>query len=107
MAKRDYYEILGITVTASTEEIRKAYRGKAVQYHPDKNQGDKTAEDKFKEAAEAYDVLSNADKKARYDRHGHAGVDGMPGGGGAGGFQGMDMDDILKADAKSQILDNF
>ncbi len=95
MAKRDYYEVLGVPKTASTDEIRKAYRNKAVQYHPDKNPGDKSAEEKFKEAAEAYDVLSDADKKARYDRHGHAGVDGMSGGG-AGGFQGMDMDDILR-----------
>lgn len=94
MAKRDYYEVLGVSKTAGNDEIRKAYRGKAIEFHPDKNQGDKTAENKFKEAAEAYDVLSNPDKKARYDRLGHAGVDGMSGG--SGGFQGMDMDDILR-----------
>ncbi|MBL7826997.1 MAG: molecular chaperone DnaJ, partial [Saprospiraceae bacterium] len=95
MSKRDYYEVLGVSKNASSDEIRKAYREKAIKYHPDKNPGDKSAEDKFKEAAEAYDVLSNEDKKARYDRYGHAGVDGMSGGGG-GGFQGMDMDDILR-----------
>lgn len=96
MAKRDYYEVLGVPKTAGSDEIRKAYREKAIKYHPDKNQGDKSAEEKFKEAAEAYDVLSNEDKKARYDRYGHAGVDGMGGAGGGGGFQGMDMDDILR-----------
>ncbi|MCB0524608.1 MAG: molecular chaperone DnaJ [Lewinellaceae bacterium] len=95
MAKRDYYEVLGVSKSAGNDEIRKAYRDKAIKFHPDKNPGDATAEEKFKEAAEAYDVLSDADKRARYDRYGHAGVDGM-GGGGAGGFQGMDMDDILR-----------
>lgn len=94
MAKQDYYEVLGVSKNASQEEIRKAYREKAIKYHPDKNPGDKTAEDKFKEAAEAYDVLSNEDKKARYDRYGHEGVNGA--GGGSGGFQGMDFDDILR-----------
>ena len=93
--KRDYYEVLGVPKTSSADEIKKAYRKKAVEHHPDKNPGDKTAEDKFKEAAEAYEVLSDADKRARYDRGGHAAVEGMPGGGGAG-FQGMDMDDILR-----------
>lgn len=92
MAKRDYYEVLGVVKTASADEIKKAYRKKALELHPDRNPGDKAAEEKFKEAAEAYDVLSDADKKARYDRHGHAGLEGM---GGGGGFQGMDMDDIL------------
>ena len=66
MAKRDYYEVLGVSKDASADEIKKAYRKKAIQYHPDKNPGDKEAEEKFKEAAEAYDVLSNADKKQRY-----------------------------------------
>ena len=83
MAKRDYYEVLGVGKEASAEEIKKAYRKMAIKYHPDKNPGDKEAEEKFKEAAEAYDVLSNADKKSRYDRFGHAGVDGAAG---AGGF---------------------
>ncbi len=96
MAKRDYYEVLGVEKTASADEIKKAYRKKAIQYHPDRNQGDKEAEEKFKEAAEAYDVLSNADKRARYDQFGHAGMGGAAGGGGFGGFgQGMSMDDIF------------
>ncbi|HQB23668.1 MAG TPA: DnaJ domain-containing protein, partial [Bacteroidales bacterium] len=94
MAKRDYYEVLGVDKSASADEIKKAYRKKALQYHPDKNPGDKAAEDKFKEAAEAYDVLSDATKKSRYDQFGHAGVDGM-GAGGAGGFGGFSMDDIF------------
>ena len=74
--KRDYYEVLEVTKTATVEEIKKAYRKKAIQYHPDKNPGDKEAEEKFKEAAEAYDVLSNPDKRSRYDQFGHAGVSG-------------------------------
>jgi molecular chaperone DnaJ len=76
MAKRDYYEVLGVDKSASADEIKKAYRKLAVKYHPDKNPGDKEAEEKFKEAAEAYSVLSDADKKAKYDQFGHAGVDG-------------------------------
>ena len=76
MAKRDYYEVLGVQKGASAEEIKKAYRKLAVKYHPDKNPGNKEAEEKFKEAAEAYSVLSDADKKARYDQFGHAGVEG-------------------------------
>jgi molecular chaperone DnaJ len=91
MAKRDFYDILGVTKSASAEEIKKAYRKKAIQFHPDKNPGDKAAEDKFKEAAEAYEILSNADKKQRYDQYGHAGVDGQGGFGGGG----MNMDDIF------------
>ncbi len=90
MAKRDYYEILGVSRTAGADEIKKAYRQMAIKYHPDKNPGNKEAEDKFKEAAEAYEVLSDADKKARYDRFGHQ---GMGGAGGHGG--GMNMDDIF------------
>lgn len=95
--KRDYYEVLEVTKTATVEEIKKAYRKKAIQYHPDKNPGDKEAEDKFKEAAEAYDVLSNPDKRARYDQFGHAGMGGAAGNGGPfGGFGGgMSMDDIF------------
>ena len=97
MAKRDYYEVLEVSKTASVEEIKKAYRKKAIQYHPDRNPGDKGAEEKFKEAAEAYDVLSNPDKRARYDQFGHAGVSGAAGNGGPfGGFSGgMSMDDIF------------
>ncbi|CDB11128.1 chaperone dnaJ [Bacteroides sp. CAG:633] len=97
MEKRDYYEVLGVDKKASADEIKKAYRKKAIQYHPDKNPGDKEAEEKFKEAAEAYDVLSNPEKRARYDQFGHAGVSGAAGNGGPfGGFSGgMSMDDIF------------
>jgi molecular chaperone DnaJ len=90
--KRDYYEVLGVSKNASADDIKKAYRQKALEYHPDRNPGDKSAEEKFKEAAEAYDVLSDDQKKARYDRFGHAGMDQ----GGGAGFQGMDMDEILR-----------
>jgi molecular chaperone DnaJ len=95
MSKRDFYDILGVSKGASAEEIKKAYRKVAMQYHPDKNPGDKAAEDKFKEAAEAYEVLSDADKKRRYDQFGHAGVGGAAGGGQGGGFGGMRMEDIF------------
>ena len=94
MSKRDYYEVLGISKSASEQEIKKAYRKLALKYHPDKNPDDKAAEESFKEAAEAYEVLSNADKRARYDRFGHQGVGGAAGNGG-GGFGGMNMDDIF------------
>ncbi len=93
MAKRDYYEVLGVDKNASADEIKKAYRKKAIQYHPDKNPGDKNAEEKFKEAAEAYDVLSDPQKRQRYDQFGHAGVGGASQSGGFGG--GMSMDDIF------------
>lgn len=86
--KRDYYEVLGVAKNATAAEIKKAYRKLALQYHPDKNPGDKVAEEKFKEAAEAYDVLSNDEKRSRYDQFGHnMGAQGFPGGG-AGGFNG-------------------
>ncbi|MCE3228462.1 MAG: dnaJ [Bacteroidetes bacterium] len=94
MAKRDYYEILGIAKGASDDEIKKAYRKLAIKYHPDKNPDDKQAEEKFKEAAEAYEVLSNADKRQRYNQFGHAGVNGGASGGGYG-QGGMNMDDIF------------
>ena len=94
MSKRDFYEILGVAKTASADEIKKAYRKVAMQFHPDRNPGDKTVEEKFKEAAEAYEILSDADKKAQYDRYGHAGVSGNGRGhGGPGG--GMNMEDIF------------
>ena len=91
MSKRDPYEVLGVARNASADEIKKAYRKQAIKYHPDKNPGDKAAEEKFKEAASAYEILSDADKKARYDRFGHAGQ------GNGGGFQGggMNMEDIF------------
>ncbi|WP_129021636.1 molecular chaperone DnaJ [Edaphocola flava] len=95
MSKRDYYEVLGVSKSAAADEIKKAYRKLALQYHPDRNPGDAAAEEKFKEAAEAYDVLSNEDKKARYDRFGHAGMSGAAGGGGGFGGGGMNMDDIF------------
>ena len=90
--KRDYYEILGIQKNASADEIKKAYRKVAMQYHPDRNPGDKAAEEKFKEAAEAYEVLSDGDKRAQYDRFGHAGLSGNGRGFGGGN---MNMDDIF------------
>ena len=98
-SKRDYYEVLGVNKDASAEDIKKAYRKAAMKYHPDRNPGDKTAEEKFKEAGEAYEVLSDADKRARYDQYGFAGVDPNFGAGGAGyggagfggsGFGGFD-----------------
>src|SRR6478609_1102264 len=95
MTKRDYYEILGLSKSASAEEIKKSYRKVAMQFHPDRNPGDKAAEEKFKEAAEAYEILSDADKRAQYDRFGHAGVSGNGRGGGYSGGAGMNMDDIF------------
>src|SRR5215212_3321391 len=92
MAKRDYYEILGVSKTSTADEIKKSYRKVAMQYHPDRNPGDKSAEEKFKEAAEAYEVLSDQDKRAQYDRYGHAGVSSN----GRGGHPGnMNMEDIF------------
>src|SRR5688572_1358908 len=92
MAKRDYYEILGVSKGASADEIKKSYRKVAMQFHPDRNPGDKAAEEKFKEAAEAYEILSDQDKRAQYDRFGHAGVSGNGRGAHPGG---MNMDDIF------------
>jgi len=94
MEKRDYYEVLGVSKEATKDEIKKAYRKQALKYHPDKNPGDKKAEENFKEAASAYEVLSNDEKRARYDRYGHAGV-----GGAGNGFSGtgMTMEDIFSS----------
>jgi molecular chaperone DnaJ len=94
MGKRDYYEVLGVSKEATKEEIKKAYRKQALKFHPDKNPGDKKSEENFKEAAEAYEVLSNDEKKARYDRYGHAGL-----GGAANGFggHGMTVEDIFSS----------
>jgi len=94
MGKRDYYEVLGVSREATKEDIKKAYRKQALKFHPDKNPGDKKSEDNFKEAAEAYEVLSSEEKKARYDRYGHAGM-GNSGGGFSG--QNMTMDDIFSS----------
>jgi molecular chaperone DnaJ len=91
MSKRDYYEVLGLSKGASADEIKKAYRKVAMQFHPDRNPGDKSAEEKFKEAAEAYEVLSDTDKRAQYDRYGHAGLSNN----GRGPSGGMNMDDIF------------
>ena len=99
--KRDYYEVLGLSKSASVDEIKKAYRKLAKQYHPDLNPGDKSAEAKFKEVNEAYEVLSDSDKKARYDQFGHAGVD--PNFGASAGYSGnpfgqdIDLGDIFQA----------
>jgi molecular chaperone DnaJ len=96
MSKRDFYEILGVSKSASADEIKKAYRKVAMQFHPDRNPGDKQAEEKFKEAAEAYEILSDGDKKAKYDRFGHQAFGpGTGGGSGFGGGGGMDMNDIF------------
>src|SRR5512136_631152 len=92
MAKRDFYEILQVPRNATKEQIKKAYRKKALEFHPDKNPGDKSAEEKFKEAAEAYEVLSNDEKRNRYDRFGHAGMGGAGNGFGGGG---MTVEDIF------------
>src|SRR5690554_3147885 len=96
MSKRDYYEVLGVEKSASADEIKKAYRKVAMKYHPDRNPDDSSAEEKFKEAAEAYEILSNSDKRAQYDRFGHAGMGGAAGGGHGGfGGGGMRMEDIF------------
>ena len=100
MEKRDYYEVLGVSKDATPEQLKKAYRTLAIKYHPDKNPGDKEAEEKFKEAAEAYDVLSNPEKRSKYDKFGHSmGPQGFPGGGAGGGAYytqgGFSMDDIF------------
>jgi len=95
MAKRDYYEVLGVTKGATEKELKKAYRKLAIKHHPDKNPDDKNAEAKFKEAAEAYEVLNDSNKRARYDQYGHAGLEGGGFGGGGFGGGGMNMDDIF------------
>jgi molecular chaperone DnaJ len=96
--KRDYYEVLGVEKSATQDEIKKAYRKKALQFHPDRNPGDAAAEESFKEATEAYEILHDGDKRARYDRLGHAATDGGMGAGGAGfGFEGFDLSDALRA----------
>src|SRR6218665_1500136 len=96
MAKRDYYEVLGVERGASEAELKKADRRLAMKHHPDRNPGDKEAEERFKEANEAYEVLSDANKRAAFDQYGHAGVDpSMGGGGGGAGFGGANFSDIF------------
>ena len=100
--KEDYYDILGISKTASDSEIKKAYRKKAIEFHPDKNPGDKEAESNFKKAAEAYEVLGNQQKRSKYDQYGHAAFEG-----GQGFGQGMNMEDIFDhAKIRFKILNN-
>ena len=102
MAKRDYYEVLGVQKSATKDEIKKGYRKLAIQYHPDKNPGNKEAEDKFKEATEAYEVLSDDEKRQIYDQYGFAGLDGM--GAGGGGFMYMVAKDREAARRIREIL---
>jgi molecular chaperone DnaJ len=101
MSKRDYYEVLGVDRNAAKDEIKKAYRKLAFKYHPDKNPGDKEAEEKFKEASEAYEVLNDPERRSRYDQFGHSGLSGAGAGAqgpfGAGGFEGFDLSDALRA----------
>ena len=97
--KEDYYKTLGVSKSASSGEIKKAYRKMAIKYHPDKNPNDKAAEDKFKEAAEAYEVLSSPDKKAKYDQFGHQAFQN----GGAGFSGGMNMDDIFSQIGRAHV----
>ena len=98
MAKRDYYDVLGVNKSASSEELKSAYRKLAVKYHPDKNPGDTGAEEKFKEASEAYGILSDKEKKQNYDNFGHAAFENGAGrpGGGFSGFSGADFSDIFE-----------
>ena len=104
MAKRDYYEVLGVVQSASHEEIKKAYRKSALKYHPDKNKGDKAAENKFKEASEAYHVLSDKERRTSYDQFGHAAFEGA---GGRGGFSNFDFSSTFSDIFGSDIFDDF
>ena len=97
MAKRDYYEVLGVAKDVNEEDLKKAYRRLAMKFHPDRNPDNKEAEEKFKEGNEAYEMLSNPDKRAAYDRHGHAGVDPSMGAGGGFGGGGGGFSDIFEA----------
>ena len=97
MAKRDYYEVLSVDRNATSDQIKKAYRKLALEYHPDRNPGDSTAEEKFKEATEAYEVLREAEKRSLYDQYGHAGVSSQAGAGGYGAGPDFDLSDALRA----------
>src|SRR5258706_14246271 len=101
--KRDYYEILGVSRGASADEIKKTYRKLAMQHHPDRNPGDKAAEDKFKQASEAYAVLSDPEKRAQYDQFGHS----APGGQGFGGFENVNFDEVFGGLGLGHIFENF
>ena len=104
MAKRGYYEVLGVIKSASAEEIKKAYRKLALKYHPDRNKGDKAAEAKFKEASEAYHVLSDKERRTNYNQFGHAAFEG---GGGRGGFSNFDFSSVFSDIFGSDSFDNF
>ena len=104
MAKRDYYEVLEVDKSTPQEEIKKAYRKLAIKYHPDKNQGNKASEEKFKEASEAYHVLSNKERRANYNQFGHAAFEGA---GGRGGFANFDFTSTFSDIFGSDIFDNF
>ena len=104
MAKKDYYEVLGILKSASSEEIKKAYRKLALKYHPDKNKGDKTAEGKFKEASEAYHVLSDKERRTNYNQFGHAAFEGA---GGRGDFSNFDFTGAFSDIFGSDVFDDF
>ena len=106
MAKRDYYEVLGTTKSASPEEIKKAYRKSALKYHPDKNKGDKAAETKFKEASEAYHILSDKERRKNYDQFGHAAFEGGAGQGSRGGFGNFDFSSSF-SDIFEDLFDDF
>ena len=104
MSKKDYYEVLGVIKSASSEEIKKAYRKLALKFHPDKNKGDKAAETKFKEASEAYHVLSDKERRTNYDQFGHAAFEGT---GGRGGFSNFDFSSAFSDIFGSDIFDDF
>src|SRR6202048_3733078 len=104
MAKQDYYKLLDVARTATEADIKKAYRRLAMKYHPDRNPGDKEAEEKFKEAKEAYEILSDSQKRAVYDQHGHAGIEASRNAGGGGGFHGAEAFSDIFGDVFGDIF---